>query len=101
MGGDREDEGWPKVGRSCQSQRSHLRCGRDGNQERPENSGGLVSTQQEMVSPALQPQHSVRLDISHSYRQTSQTSQIIHINPGQSNLISISMSYLAAIIIDL
>ena len=64
MGGDREDEGWPKVGRSCQSQRSHLRCGRDGDQEGPEDSGGLESGQQEVVSPPLQSQHSVRLDIS-------------------------------------
>ena len=83
MGGDREDEGWPKVGRGCQSQRSHLRCGRDGNQERPENSGGLVSAQQEMVSPALQPQHSLRLDISRRYRQTSQTASMMHINLGR------------------
>ena len=80
MGGDREDEGWPQVCRGRQPQRSHLRCGRDGKQERPENPGDVVSRQQEMVSPALQPQHSVRLDISGGYRQTSQTSSMIHIN---------------------
>ena len=64
MGGDREDESWPAVGRGCESQGSHLRCGRDGDQEGPEDSGGLESGQQEVVSPPLQSQHSVRLDIS-------------------------------------
>ena len=83
MGGDREDEGWPEVCRGCQSQRSHLRCGRDGREEGPEDYRDVVSGQQEMVPPPLQPQHSLRLDISRRYRQTSQTASMIHIKQGR------------------
>ena len=98
MGGDREDEGGPQICRSCQSQRSHLRCRRDGNQERSENHRGLVASQQEMVSPALQPQHSLRLDIRRGYRQTSETNEIIHINPRRHQCNAILYPYLYLIL---
>ena len=64
MGADREDESWKEICGCRQSQGLYLRCGRDGDQEGPEDSGGLESGQQEVVSPPLQSQHSVRLDIS-------------------------------------
>ena len=67
MGADREDESWKEICGCRQSQGLYLRCGRDGDQERPEEYRDVLPRHQEVVTPPLQPPQPLGLDFCRSY----------------------------------